>query len=287
MKMSEELEKLKELQEVLAEKYDFESKVEELPKSLEGSTVSLEKFKQDFIAKNSEYEAKKAVVASIKEQLEQALKDREAGEKGMDSISTHREYEMLDKQINEAQERENNLRKELLREEKILADMNDSLKSDEELITSTEKEVEESKANLSQEISSLNSKIASLTKKEKEMSEGIDPETIIKFQRIIKRNHEGIVAVRGNVCSGCHMILPSQFANEVHRGEKILFCPYCSRILFYEESDEEDYSYLSMEEAGSLADLDDEELFAEEAEALDGEEADEVSSDMGQGDYNE
>ena len=55
------------------------------------------------------------------------------------------------------------------------------------------------------------------------------------------------------------MILPAQFANLVREGDSINFCPYCSRILFYEESTDEDTynSYFSLEEAGSLTDLDD------------------------------
>ena len=66
------------------------------------------------------------------------------------------------------------------------------------------------------------------------------------------------------------MILPAQFANLVREGESINFCPYCSRILFYEETgDEESYnSFFSLEEAGSLTDLnddfDDEEDYDEE-----------------------
>ena len=68
----------------------------------------------------------------------------------------------------------------------------------------------------------------------------------------------GIVAVKNGVCTGCHMILPAQFANTVREGESIMFCPYCSRILFYEEADEDiDESYFRFEETGSLADLDD------------------------------
>lgn len=57
------------------------------------------------------------------------------------------------------------------------------------------------------------------------------------------------------------MILPAQFANEVRKGENILFCPYCSRILFYEEAteDETSESYFKLEDTGSLADLDDDE----------------------------
>ena len=48
MQMSEELDKLKSLQEVLAEKYEIEAKVEELPKTLDGSTESLERFKKEY-----------------------------------------------------------------------------------------------------------------------------------------------------------------------------------------------------------------------------------------------
>ena len=47
MQMTEELERLKSLQDVLAEKYEIEAKVEELPKTLDGSTESLDRFKRE------------------------------------------------------------------------------------------------------------------------------------------------------------------------------------------------------------------------------------------------
>ena len=56
------------------------------------------------------------------------------------------------------------------------------------------------------------------------------------------------------------MILPANFANQVREGEEINFCPYCSRILYYEEVSEdqqEDWNNLVI--AGSLGDLDDDE----------------------------
>jgi RNase P subunit RPR2 len=75
---------------------------------------------------------------------------------------------------------------------------------------------------------------------------------------------KGIVAIKGNVCTGCHMILPVQFANEVRLGEEIVFCPYCSRILFYEESEEGEEDFFDTEDAGSLSDLDDDDDELEE-----------------------
>lgn len=289
MQMSEVLDKMKSLQDVLAEKYDLEAKVEELPKSLDGSTESLDRFKKEYIEKNAEYEAEKAKVAALKNDLEEVERIREAGEKEMDSIETHREYEILEKKIAEAQEKENNIRKELQKEEKALAELDDLLKSSESFIAATEADVTESKNNMDRELAELNSKLEALKVEEDRMSEGIEPEVIFKFQRIIQRNRKGIVAVRGNVCDGCHMILPAQFANEVHRGEKILFCPYCSRILFYEEMEDGSDSFFSMDDAGSLADLDDEDLLDEDESLLDSEDGDDLdgSDDVKSMDYDE
>ncbi len=263
MQMTEELERLKKLQDVLAEKYEIEAKVEELPKTLDGSTESLDRFKREYIEKNELYEEKKDIVARLKVELDEAQRKREEGEKGMDAISTHREYEILEKQISEAQALEDSKRKELQREEKSMAELNDLLKGEEDLIASTEKDVNEARENLDKEIAACNEKLEALKAKEAEMSEGIDSETIMKFQRIIRRNRKGIVAVKGKVCDGCHMILPAQFANEVHHGEKILFCPYCSRILFYEEAeDDENYDSINDDIADEIDEdlLDDEDL---------------------------
>ena len=188
----------------------------------------------------------------------------------MDSIKTHREYEVLDKQITEAQAKEDSVRKELQKEEKKLAEINDTLKADEDFITGLEKDVEEEREVIKGELEKFNADLIDLKEQEKEMSEGIDSEIIFKFQRIIQRNRKGIVAVRGNVCDGCHMILPAQFANEIRGGQKILFCPYCSRILYYEESADSESNFFSIEDAGSLADDDD---------LLESEEDAELSSD--------
>ena len=253
MQMSETLAKLQNLQDVLCEKYEIKSKVDELPKSLNGSRESLERFKKEYIEKNAEYEAEKDKVSSLKAELEEAEHTREKCEKEMDETSTHREYVILDKQISEATDNENRIRKELQKEEKNLSELKDIIESTEALIASTEAEYNELNESLEKELSGKKKRLAELEEMEASMSEGIDPETVFKFQRIIQRNKEGIVAVHGSVCTGCHMILPAQFADEVHRDEKILFCPYCSRILYYEEADENEESYIPTEVAGSLA----------------------------------
>ena len=258
LEMNEVLENLKKLQDILAQKYALKRKIEEAPKQLSSQEELLSRLKKEYIEKNAKYEALKEKISDIKEQIEEAVKSRETGEKGMDSISTHREYEVLDKQIAEATERESVLRRELQKEDGNFAELNENIKADENWIALQEKELNEARASLDKETNSLKKELASLEKKEAAISPGLDQEIVYKFQRIIQRNSEGIVSVKGGVCGGCHMILPAQFANEVHDGEKILFCPYCSRILFYQETKKDEEEYFAMNDAGSLLDIDDE-----------------------------
>lgn len=252
---------LEKLQVVLSEKYQIQAKIEDVPKQLGAQEELLARLKKEYIEKNSKYEEVKAKVDSIREELEEAVKLREEGEKGMDNISTHREYEALEKQISEAGEKESSLRKDLDKAEKNMAELDEAIKADESVIKAQEKDLNEARASLDKETGSLKKELASLEKKEAHIAENIDPEIKYKFERIIQRNNEGIVNVKNGVCGGCHMILPAQFANEVRDEQEILFCPYCSRILRWQDTkDGEEENYYTMDSAGSLADLDDDDL---------------------------
>ncbi len=256
MVTTEVFENLKKLQDVLVRKYALEAKVADAPKQLSTHEELLARLQKEFIAKNAEFETVRGKVVSLHFDLDEAIKSKDAGEKGMDNITTHREYEALDKQISEASAREAEIRKELQKEEKNQAELDESLKGLESMIKSQEAELAESKQNLDKQIDTYNSQLEQLRKQEAEIAPNLDQEILFKFQRIIQRNSEGIVAVHKNVCTGCHMILPAQFANTVRDGENIIFCPYCSRILYYESTGDAQDDYYNLDDIGSLVGLD-------------------------------
>lgn len=259
MEVTEEIfTKLKDLQEVLVEKYQIEAKKSEAPKQLSSQEELLAVLKKEYIAKNNEYDSIKEKVLKIKFDLEQAVKSRESGEQGMDNITTHREYEALEKQVNEAKALESDLRKELQKEEKILTELKENLKISEDMISGQENELAEGKASLDKQINEYEEKLKELKEKEDNITPGLSDEILFKFERIIQRNTEGIVSVKDEVCNGCNMILPSQFVNLVREGNSINFCPYCSRILYYEESENDTAeNHYFTEDIGSLVDLSD------------------------------
>jgi predicted nucleic acid-binding Zn-ribbon protein len=261
--------KLRTLQDILSEKIILEHEIEEIPKLLVTQEELLARLKKTFIERNQEYEKTKISESEFSNLLREAESNREKSEKHMDAISTQREYEALDKEIREASEKEQQYRKDLQREERILSELNDEMKRNAALIEQQEAELTERRAGIEAEISEKNKQVSRLGEQEKQLSPDLDPEVLFKFERIIRnKGGKGIVAIKGGVCMGCHMILPAQFANDVRQGEEIVFCPYCSRILFYEESEQGEEDFFDAGDSGSLSDLDDmdEEEFEEDEE---------------------
>jgi predicted nucleic acid-binding Zn-ribbon protein len=257
--MEKVLETLKTLQDILSEKIGLEHKIQEIPKLLTKQEELLARMKKSFVEKNLEYEKAKTAEAEYRNSLSDAEAKREKAEKNMESISTQREYEALDKEIEDAAGKEQEFRNKLQREVRIISDLDEEIKQSQALIEQQETELEERRSEIEKEIASKEAQLNALSQKENDLAlELNDPDVLFKFERIIRNKMgKGIVAIKGGVCMGCHMILPAQFANTVRQGEEIVFCPYCSRILFYEESEQSEEDFFNDEDSGSLSDLDD------------------------------
>jgi len=256
--MEDVFDKLKILQEILSEKIELEQKIQEIPKMLTTQTELLARMKKSYIEKNQDYEKSKTAEGEYRNSLTEAEARKEQSEKNMEVISTQREYEALDKEIQDADEKAKDFRTKLLREERILLDLDEQIKQSQALIEQQEADLEERRKGIEAEVAAKKAQLAALSHREKSLSPDIDPEILFKFERIIRNKMgQGIVAIKGGVCMGCHMILPAQFANTVRQGEEIVFCPYCSRILFHEESEQGEEDFFDDEDSGSLADLDD------------------------------
>ncbi len=274
--MQEVFGKLRSLQDVLAKKYEIEREITEIPKALTTKTELLNRLKKTYIERDALLEESRERVKKLRQRLADAEHERELYEKQMDLIKTQREYEALDKEIKDATEKEQQLRKDILREEKEVEELQGGLAKEESMIKLQEEELQVEQEKTKNESDAKKKQLSSLKKEEDKIVPGLDEEILFKFERIIRsKSGIGIVAVRDAVCTGCHMILPAQFENEVRAGEQILFCPYCSRILFYSESEEEGSSFRE-EDSGSLADLfEEEEEEVEEDEELEEEEEEE------------
>lgn len=268
-----DLNKLRELQDTLSRKIQLEHAILEIPKQLVNLEEAYNRTRKTFIDKNLDYERNKHAEDEARSLLREAEAAREKAERNISEINTQREYEALDKEREDAEDKAKNFRGKLLKEERILMDLDEQIKQSQSLIEQQEKDLEERRRGIEEEVSAKKAQISDLSQKEKGLAPDLDPEVLFKFERIIRNKMgRGIVAIKGGVCLGCLMILPAQFANTVREGDEIVFCPYCSRILFYEESEQGEEEFFHEEDSGSLSDLDD---MDEDYEEDDDEEEDE------------
>ena len=233
------LQKLRALQKVLFQRFGTETEIRELPLALSNKIEVLNRLKQNYVDRNDSYNETRERINDLRQRAIEAERERERYEGQMDAIRTQREYEALDKEINNANLLEVEVRRELQREEARLDEMTVALEQEEQRINKQDGEVADEQQRIDTEIAERKTMLEELIAEEATITPGLDEELLFKFERII-RNKEGlgIVALRAGVCTGCQMILPPFFTNRVRTGVEIMFCPNCSRIVFYGGDDE-------------------------------------------------
>lgn len=255
--IQETLNKLQELQDVLAEKYSVESELKDIPKALNTKIELVNRLKKSYVEKNERLEGGRTKVGELRIQMGDAEREREKYEEQIVNISTQREYEALVKEIRDASEREQNFRKDLQREQKFIEELQQSIEREESLIKEQEKDLESEQKKIKDETEKRQKLLDDLTVRENEITPGMDEEMVFKFKRIIRsKGGKGIVPLRRSVCTGCNMILPAQFVNDVKAEKEVLFCPYCSMILFHQVEPQEEEMGFDFDDSAMLFDED-------------------------------
>jgi predicted nucleic acid-binding Zn-ribbon protein len=153
------------------------------------------------------------------------------------SAKTNQEYQAFLKEIELAKE---NISKS---EEDILTLMDDGERMSADL-SARDAELEKEKASSKREIESLRERLSLLseqykekTAERKELAEMMDNRLLAKYERIKDgRGGNAVVVIETEVCAGCHTTLPPQFAAEVRKGDEVLACENCGRILVWKEA---------------------------------------------------
>ena len=110
------------------------------------------------------------------------------------------------------------------------------IKAEENIIENINKDISEEEKFVKEETEKLINDLKQKDKEKKEIYKKLPKDIVEKFERImVNKKLRGIVPIHENSCSGCNIILPIDFINKVKLNKTIVFCPYCSRVLYDEE----------------------------------------------------
>ena len=242
--MKDILKKLSMLQKVLQEYYELEKEIESIPKDLSDRDEMLSNKREQYTKTIEKEQDLKKKVVEFEEAYNNAKIKRAELEAKSAGITSQREFETHQIELSKAKETEHNFynlkedtKRRVVQEAENVADIQMTLNE-------LQKNVDEDKKNISSRLDELIKERDALKQKKDKYSKDIDPTLLFKFERIVKTKGGGSVAVKGRVCQGCHMELPVQFVNTIKKGEEVMFCPYCSRVLYYQEGDDSDIDVL-------------------------------------------
>lgn len=213
--------------------------------------VRLEKESEDVPARSAHIEAsiqkEKDAVAEAQDRLNHQLSAAKQVELDVESskeriatlrnqqfqVKSNDDYRTLEREIATVEE---GIRKLEDSEIEIMERMEEA----KSFINEKESELKRGEAQVTVHLDSLNKRLADIKVEMKQLEvertsllEGIDPDWLARYERLLAHTGDyALVAVHNGGCGRCHMKLPPQVSHDARKGDSIVSCPYCGRMLY-------------------------------------------------------
>ncbi|NGX34295.1 MAG: hypothetical protein K1060chlam1_00646 [Candidatus Anoxychlamydiales bacterium] len=211
-------ERLSELEHIAALRRDLKKQQSE-------KAVEIEELKKNIFTQEN-------AISEIKEKLKKLEAKQSAIKKVEEFNALTQEMSALERQRVATEQQTSDLIDKKNTEEEILEKIKQSLISSEESSKSLEEEIEKN-------INLINKEGKELKGKRDVLSKDADTDVLKVYEKLLRNKKDRvIVPMENRTCSGCHIALTAQHENSVRKGERLIFCEHCSRILFWQESED-------------------------------------------------
>jgi len=138
-----------------------------------------------------------------------------------------REMDSLEKLNRMREDEQEAVREELVRQDEATGSLADEMGGVTEQYNSL-------KTTLEERLDKANKKLEALDRKRKKASKAVPPPILGRYEFIRERmENPVIVPVSDGVCHGCHIMIPPQSYNDLQKGQQILSCPNCQRLIYW------------------------------------------------------
>ncbi len=247
--MDSKISLLIELQKLDLKIHDIRDQQQNIPRRIKTAHAPLLDFKQ----KLEEVTEALNLIGSERRSSEQDLSVHESHIQKLRSrltdLKTNKEYQAHLFEIELANKKKDSLEEKVLLVLEKGEEKQKELKELEDRKADAEKAYEQEKAELESLMHTLNAELAQLEQQQKDLVPQLEKSLWNRYSSLkSKLNALVVVPVRDGTCLGCQLQLPPQLFTEVKRGDKMLTCDYCHRILYWEQSSEDSKDLLPSDE---------------------------------------
>lgn len=234
--MKKRLEMLEQLQEI-------DLRIDTLKNSQAGLHGELNGIEQGLVAAREEVaglEARIAQVEQEKTEREELLATEQENirrsESHMKEIKTNKEFQAIGREIAAARKQAAELEEQLLQKIGQI----EELKGESAAKSASVAELEQNTTQRSQEkqaeIAAIQQDIDTDLAQREEIAKQL-PANLIKRYTLLREQRRGqaLAIARDGYCLGCNMNLPPQLYNSLFRGDELISCPHCQRVLILKQ----------------------------------------------------
>ena len=240
MSMKEDLELLLKLQVLDYDRGELERSKEYIPDMMENLRREISENEENF--KNNEKELAEATVTQKNLELEiSSLQDNLKKLKlQMMAIKTNKEYDALVSQIDAVKESINEKETNLLEIIERTEILESSIEEFRKKSIETKKQNDDQLSILQEKMDSVGTKVQMKDDDRQNIIVRV-PKRIMSIYERIRKNRGGsvVVAVKKRACGACFKALPPHLIQELKRGDQLITCDNCGRLLIWQDDNSE------------------------------------------------
>jgi len=149
-------------------------------------------------------------------------------------IKTQKEYLAVSKEITAARKMKIELEEQLLQKIAQLEELKTDITECQGNLTSLETNIGAQKAEVQLKVDALDSGITGDITAREEKLKTLPPAVVKRYGKLREmRRGLAVVEARDGSCLGCNINLPPQMYNTLFRGDELITCPHCQRMVVY------------------------------------------------------
>lgn len=233
--MRDQLKRLEELQR-------FDAQIQELTNALSAIPAKLQATQSDLARVETLLNTERAQLAESQRYYSEQKGLLEADESHISSAKHKLGQAKNSKEYVAAQREMDSSKESVQTREAEMTKLVDAVKAKEKLLADRDADVQALRDSIAKDseiargkMAELEGKIAAIRTERDKLAAGVRPEVLKRYGAIRMRRGLAVVSVRNGTCTGCNMNMPPQLYNTLQRGTSLETCPYCHRMIYWDE----------------------------------------------------
>lgn len=153
-------------------------------------------------------------------------------EANMKEIKTNKEYQAVGREIAAARKQSAELEEQILQKITLADELKNELTAKGEALTELEGNTAQRRSEKQAEIAKVQEDIDADVARRDAITKEL-PANLVKRYTTLRdqRRGQALAIARDGYCLGCNMNLPPQLYNSLFKGDELLSCPHCQRVL--------------------------------------------------------